>query len=113
MAIGAVSSGYIRVAHCCGQTQGPRRMAPHAQAANGDVTGLLHVWSDGDEHAFDRLIPLVYDELHRMAHRYLRGERADVSLQPTGSSTRSACDCSGGTRSAGRIVDTFMAYLRR
>lgn len=59
-------------------------MAPVEQAASGDVTGLLHVWSGGDEHAFDRLMPLVYDELHRMAHRYLRGERADVSMQPTG-----------------------------
>ena len=52
-------------------------------AASGDVTGLLRVWSDGDELAFERLIPLVYDELHRMALRYLTGERASVSLQPT------------------------------
>ena len=84
MAIGAVSSGCIRVAHCRAKQQGPFSMAPEARAASGDVTGLLHVWSGGDEHAFDRLIPLVYDELHRMARRYLAGERADVSLQPTG-----------------------------
>src|SRR5918993_776358 len=53
------------------------------QPAEGDVTALLRVWSNGDEQAFDRLIPLVYDELHRMALRYLAGERADVSLQAT------------------------------
>jgi RNA polymerase sigma-70 factor (ECF subfamily) len=58
-------------------------MEPHNRSANGDVTGLLHVWSDGDQHAFERLIPLVYDELHRMALRYLTGERSNVTLQPT------------------------------
>jgi RNA polymerase sigma-70 factor, ECF subfamily len=52
--------------------------------ANGDVTGLLQVWSEGDPRAFDRLVPLVYGELHRMAHRYLSKERADLSMQPTG-----------------------------
>ena len=58
-------------------------MRPPSRSANGDVTGLLHEWSDGDEHAFERLIPLVYDELHRMALRYLAGERRNATLQPT------------------------------
>jgi RNA polymerase sigma factor (TIGR02999 family) len=48
-----------------------------------DVTSLLHVWSDGEDNAFERLIPLVYDELHRMAIRYLKGERSNLTLQPT------------------------------
>lgn len=59
-------------------------MAPVEPVASGDITGLLQVWSNGDERAFDRLMPLVYGELHRMAHRYLARERADVSMQPTG-----------------------------
>lgn len=59
-------------------------MEPVERAASGDVTGLLQVWSDGDERAFDRLIPLVYGELHRMAHRYVARERGDVSMQATG-----------------------------
>jgi RNA polymerase sigma-70 factor (ECF subfamily) len=59
-------------------------MAPGEQPASTDVTGLLQVWSEGDERAFDRLIPLVYGELHRMAHRYLARERGDVSMQATG-----------------------------
>ena len=59
-------------------------MEPRDQPATGDVTSLLRIWSEGDERAFDRLIPLVYDELHRMALRYLAGERSDVSLQATG-----------------------------
>jgi hypothetical protein len=59
-------------------------MAPNQHAMSGDVTGLLQVWSDGDERAFDRLIPLVYGELHRMAHRYLVRERGEHSMQATG-----------------------------
>jgi hypothetical protein len=59
-------------------------MAPEERATNGDVTGLLQVWSDGDGDAFDRLIPLVYGELHRMAHRYLAREHGDHSMQATG-----------------------------
>ena len=49
----------------------------------GDVTNLLRVWRAGDDRAFDQLVPLVYEELHRMALRYLAGERAHHSLQAT------------------------------
>lgn len=49
----------------------------------GEVTTLLRGWSDGDADAFERVLPLVYDELHRMAARYLAGERSTVSLQAT------------------------------
>jgi RNA polymerase sigma-70 factor, ECF subfamily len=49
----------------------------------GEVTELLRAWSDGDDEAFDRVLPLVYEELHRMAARYLVGERSTVSLQTT------------------------------
>jgi RNA polymerase sigma-70 factor (ECF subfamily) len=59
-------------------------MEPFNQSAGGDVTSLLRLWRNGDEGAFERLIPLVYDELHRMALRYLAGERSNVSLQATG-----------------------------
>jgi DNA-directed RNA polymerase specialized sigma24 family protein len=40
-------------------------------------------WSNGDQKALDRLTPLVYDELRRMARSYLRNERPDYKLQPT------------------------------
>src|SRR5688572_33009815 len=56
-------------------------MAPLDRSA--DVTGLLRVWAEGDDEAFERLMPLVYDELHRMALRCLAGERPNVSLQAT------------------------------
>jgi RNA polymerase sigma-70 factor, ECF subfamily len=47
------------------------------------ITKLLLAWSDGDEQALDRLMPLVHDELHRLAHRYMAGERPDHPLQTT------------------------------
>lgn len=46
-----------------------------------DVTALLNRWRDGDAAALDRLIELVHNELHRVAHRLMRGERADHILQ--------------------------------
>jgi RNA polymerase sigma factor (TIGR02999 family) len=58
-------------------------MDQRASFENHELTALLRSWSDGDERAFDQLLPIVYDELHRMALRYLAGERAHVSLQPT------------------------------
>ena len=52
-------------------------------SSSSDVTGLLDDWTRGDGHALDRLLPLVYDELRRIAVRQLRRERADHTLQPT------------------------------
>lgn len=48
-----------------------------------DVTALLLSWSAGDKEAPARLMPLVYDELRRLAGSYLRRERSDHTLQPT------------------------------
>lgn len=48
-----------------------------------DVTALLLNWSAGDEGAPAQLMPLVYDELRRLARDYLRRERPDHTLQPT------------------------------
>lgn len=48
-----------------------------------DVTGLLQDWSDGDQGAMDKLSPLVYNELRRLARRYLRQERPNHTLQST------------------------------
>ena len=48
-----------------------------------DVTRLLLEWRNGDAGALDRLIPLVYAELRRIAHRYMRDERSDHPLQTT------------------------------
>src|SRR5712692_724161 len=45
------------------------------------VTELLVAWSNGDQAALDQLTPLVYDELHRLAHHYMSRERSDHTLQ--------------------------------
>jgi RNA polymerase sigma factor (TIGR02999 family) len=50
---------------------------------NADVTTLLHAWSAGDDAARDRLVEMVYADLHRRAANYLRRERPDHTLQPT------------------------------
>jgi len=48
-----------------------------------DVTQLLLAWSDGDREALEKLVPMVYRELKRLAESYLRRERAGHTLQPT------------------------------
>ena len=48
-----------------------------------DLTGLLIEWGQGDKAALDRLTPLVYDEIRRIAHRYVQREREGQTLQTT------------------------------
>ena len=58
--------------------------APQSAGAGvGDVSKLLRAWSCGDQAALDRLTPIVYRELHRLARRYMKGERPEHSLQAT------------------------------
>jgi RNA polymerase sigma factor (TIGR02999 family) len=48
-----------------------------------EVTGLLLAWSQGDESALERLVPVVYEELRRLAHHYMSQERTGHTLQTT------------------------------
>src|SRR5262245_65710105 len=48
-----------------------------------DPTALLLAWSRGDQAAFDELVPLIHDELHRIARRHMRLERTGHTLQAT------------------------------
>ena len=48
-----------------------------------DVTQLLRAWSGGDQQALEKLTPLVYQELHRRAHRQMAQERSGQTLQTT------------------------------
>lgn len=50
---------------------------------NSDITGLLLAWQGGDAAALDRLLPLVYEELRRIAHRQLSRERPGHTLSTT------------------------------
>ena len=49
--------------------------------ATHEVTKLLKAWSDGDQSALDKLMPLVYEELHRLAHQHMRREKPGHMLQ--------------------------------
>jgi RNA polymerase sigma factor (TIGR02999 family) len=53
------------------------------EPAPNQVTELLAAWSRGDESALEKLMPLVYDELRRLANRYMGRERAGHTLQTT------------------------------
>src|ERR1700689_1000535 len=64
-----------------GNSELPVNAAPAPD--NTEMSGLLRAWSDGDRSALDRLTPIVYDELRRLASRYMRGERPGHSLQTT------------------------------
>lgn len=50
---------------------------------SAQISGLLNAWAAGDPAALDRLVPLVYAELHRIASRQMRNERAGNTLQTT------------------------------
>ena len=52
-------------------------------AVSSEITGLLVDWSNGDQAALHKLLPLVEQELHRLAHNYMRRENPDHTLQTT------------------------------
>jgi RNA polymerase sigma factor (TIGR02999 family) len=54
-----------------------------ASPSTHEITRLLQAWGSGDESALDRLMPLVYNELHRLAHRYMAAEQPGQTLQTT------------------------------
>ena len=63
---------------------GPQTGGQHLPGTTSNqVTELLRKWREGDQAALDSLIPLVYDELRRVAHNYLQRERLDHTLQST------------------------------
>jgi RNA polymerase sigma factor (TIGR02999 family) len=51
------------------------------QSPSNEVTQLLHRWANGDEQALHDLTPIVYEELRRLAHYYLRSERPEHTLE--------------------------------
>jgi RNA polymerase sigma-70 factor, ECF subfamily len=59
------------------------RATQTGEPAGGDVSQLLRAWSDGDQGALERLTPIVYKELHRLARHYMKGERPGHMLQTT------------------------------
>ena len=72
-----------REAAAGGKVDGSEGRETLDSAEIGDVTMLLGRWREGDEQAFDQLLPLVYGQLRQMAQRYLARERSDHTLQAT------------------------------
>src|ERR1700691_2645876 len=58
-------------------------VAQSGQPAASDISVLLRAWTGGDQGALERLTPIVYEELHPLARRYMQGERSGHSLQTT------------------------------
>jgi len=56
---------------------------PATQPKTHDVTQLLHAWGQGEDAALEQMVPIVYHELKRIAHRYMAGERQSHTLQTT------------------------------
>jgi hypothetical protein len=102
-------------------------MSPHGEPEHrdDDVARLLHDWTGGDPQALERLIDLVYPELHRIAAQHLRRERQGHTLQPTAlrelekldpQHSRIDRDAAGGPRngkSAVALLDERPVRLRR
>jgi RNA polymerase sigma-70 factor, ECF subfamily len=61
--------------------RGPRQKGRMGEAGHGEVTELLRAWSGGETSALDKVMSLVYAELHRLARQRLWHERADHTLQ--------------------------------
>lgn len=58
-------------------------MGPATQSKTQDVTRLLQAWGQGEDAALEQMIPFVYNELRRIARRYMAGERKGHTLQTT------------------------------
>ena len=61
----------------------PENLPPVEEVTQSEVTQLLGAWSGGDEEALDRLFPLIYDDLRRVARNRLRGEGPEPTFQAT------------------------------
>src|SRR5262245_47245751 len=89
---GTTATSGLTVAIECGARWNRRSAGPSDQELamnesikpnSGELTRLLIAWSGGDAAALEQLAPLVYLELHRLAHHYMNRERAGHPLQTT------------------------------
>jgi hypothetical protein len=77
------------------------------QESPNEITHLLQRWQQGDRKALDQLMPIVYDELRRLAHHYLSGERKEHTLQPTALVNEAYLRLVGQLRPSGRTGRSF------
>lgn len=81
--------------------------------AEGEVTRLLVAWRKGDEQALDALIPCVYDELRRLAHKHLSDERSDHTLSTTALVHEAYLNLAGGDPVAVNNKSHFLGIASR
>lgn len=81
--------------------------------ADSSITGLLHDVSRGERQAFDRLVPIVYDTLRRLAHRALKHERRHHTLSATALANEAYVELVGLERIAWRDRSHFFAMAAR
>ena len=75
-------------------------------ASSHKATDLLRAWGAGDERALEALVPLVHDELRRLARRYMGANAPATRCSPRRSSTRRTCAWWTCTACAGRTART-------
>jgi RNA polymerase sigma-70 factor, ECF subfamily len=73
------------------------------------ITQLLRAWGDGEAAALDRLAPLIYDELHRIAGRYMRQEKPGNTMQATALVNQAWLNLAGGAQVAWQDRAHFFA----
>lgn len=82
-------------------------------STGGEVTRLLGAWQGGEEGAGDRLLPMVYRELRRLAARYMASERTGHTLEPTALVHEAFLRLAGGSQPAWRDRRHFFAVSAR
>lgn len=85
----------------------------HAEPSPPEITHLLRDWSGGDAAALERLLPLVYEELRKLARSQLRRERADHTLQPTALVHEAYLRLAGQRETAGANRSQFFSLAAR
>jgi len=83
------------------------------EASARQITTILQRWSQGDDHALDSLMPLVYHELRRIASYILKGERPGNTLQPTALVSEAYLKLAGGTKMRWQDRAHFFAVAAR
>src|SRR5262249_46806134 len=86
-------------------------------ASPHEITDLLAAWNAGDPNALEKLTPLVYDELHRLAKRYMGGKRGHNTLKPTALVNEAYARLIGGRnfkwKNRAHFVGTAAKLMRR
>ena len=89
-------------------------MARDAEADEPErISQLLTDWANRDPAAREQLVPIVYEELRRLAHHYMRGERSGHTLQTTALVNEAYCAWPESMPCSGATARTFSRWPRR